>query len=408
MIKIEEKKYCCGCMACVQKCPKQCITMSEDEEGFLYPQVDKTNCVDCGLCEKVCPVTNPTETKEPKRIYAAINTDEKILRQSSSGGIFSLLAEKVLLEGGVVFGAGFNEKWEVCHSYVETIDGLDRFRGSKYVQSRIGDSYKQAEAFLKKGLTVLFSGTPCQIAGLKHYLKNSYENLICVDIICHGSPSPGIWKDYLKQIPAKLVGGKNTVSSSLKTLPVLTGISFRDKTEGWQKYGFSVNGTVDQRETENSVSPSNYLQIYENHRVNLYMRGFLNNLYLRPSCHHCPARHGKSDSDILLGDFWGIVRRHPEFYNKDGLSLVLSYTKKGDAIFNSLPCKKIDATYEDALDCNINIEKDEPSPKIRAKFFKAYSKYGIKVIEKYCLQEEISKLSFFKKIKFRIKSYLKR
>lgn len=408
MVEINNKYSCCGCEACVQRCPKQCITMSEDEEGFLYPQVDKTNCVDCGLCEKVCPVINPTDTKEPKHVYAAINTDEKILRHSSSGGVFSLLAEKVLLDGGVVFGAGFDEKWEVCHSYVDTIEGLDRFRGSKYVQSRIGETYKQAEVFLKKGRKVLFSGTPCQIAGLKHFLKNSYDNLICVDIICHGSPSPGIWRDFLKQIPAKLVGGKNTVFLSLKSLPVITGISFRDKTEGWKKYGFSVKGTVDQWETGNSIYPSNHFQIHEYHKENTYMRGFLNNLYLRPSCHHCPARHGKSDSDILLGDFWGVLRRYPEFYNKNGVSLVLAYSEKGDALFNDLPCIKIDATYDDALDCNINIEKDEPAPKNRTDFFTTYSKEGIKTIEEYCKQLEPSKPSLLLRLLRRLKSKLRK
>ena len=407
MIKIDEKKYCCGCMACVQKCPKQCIALTEDEEGFLYPKVDIDTCVDCHLCEKVCPVQNQFNIKEPLQVYAAVNTKKDVLQNSSSGGIFSLLAEKVIKDGGVVFGAAFNKEWEVFHTYADAIEEIEKFRGSKYVQSKIGDSYKQVEHFLLEGRTVLFSGTPCQISGLKHYLVKSYDNLLCVDIVCHGTPSPGIWNEYRKKIPAKLAAGKNTVFESLKTMPVITGINFRDKKNGWQKYGFAVTLSADQREAENSVLPPKSHCYYEYHRENLFMRGFLNNLYLRPSCYNCPARHGKSQSDILLGDFWGVLRKYPAFYNKDGVSLVLAYTEKGDAFFNSISCTKINATYSDALDCNINIEKDEIEPKNRRKFFKAYLKHGIKAIDKYSRQLEPSRLSlFYKHVIFWIKYHL--
>lgn len=397
MIKIEEKKNCCGCMACAQKCPKNCIAMTVDEEGFLYPIVDIDTCVDCHLCEKVCPVQNQFNIKEPLQVYAAVNTDKDVLLNSSSGGIFSLLAERVIKEGGVVFGAAFNDEWEVCHTYTDSIEGIEKFRGSKYVQSRIGDSYKQAEHFLLEGRTVLFSGTPCQISGLKHYLMKPYNNLLSVDVVCHGTPSPGIWNEYIKTIPAKLVAGKNTVFESLKTMPVITGINFRDKKNGWQKFGFSAFISADRKEAKNSVSPPKCHCYHEYHQENLFMRGFLNNLYLRPSCYNCPARHGKSQSDILLGDFWGVLRKYPAFYNKDGVSLVLAYSEKGDAFFNSISCTKINATYRDALDCNINIEKDEIKPKNRTRFFKAYLKHGIKAIDKYSRQLEPSRLSLFYK-----------
>ena len=211
MIEIKEKAFCCGCNACVQRCPKQCISMHEDEEGFLYPRVDKTICIECGLCEKVCPVINQNEPRKPLKVYAAYNKDEKIRRESSSGGVFTAIAEQVIDEGGIVFGACFDENWEVKHDYTETKEGLKAFRGSKYVQSRIKDNYQKAEHYLKEGRKVLFSGTPCQIAGLKKYLCKEYENLLTVDFICHGVPSPKVWRMYLNETIARQCG-KNTVS----------------------------------------------------------------------------------------------------------------------------------------------------------------------------------------------------
>jgi coenzyme F420-reducing hydrogenase beta subunit len=174
--------------------------MREDREGFLYPEVDSERCCNCGLCSEVCPVINRREAGKPLYVYAAKSRDEEIRRQSSSGGIFTLLAEKILDENGVVFGARFNENWEVIHDYVETKDELVFFRGSKYVQSRIGESYLQAQQFLEKGRKVLFSGTPCQISGLKFFLGKEYDNLLTVDIVCHGVPSPLVWRMYLNQL----------------------------------------------------------------------------------------------------------------------------------------------------------------------------------------------------------------
>ena len=200
MIKIRQNSDCCGCNACTQSCPLKCISLREDREGFLYPEADLERCCNCRLCNKVCPVINRRETGNPLSVYAVKNRDEEIRRQSSSGGIFTLLAEKILDENGVVFGARFDENWDVKHDYVETREGLALFRGSKYVQSRIGDSYLQAQQFLKKGRKVLFSGTPCQIAGLKLFLGKEYDNLLAVDFVCHGVPSPLVWRMYLSQL----------------------------------------------------------------------------------------------------------------------------------------------------------------------------------------------------------------
>ena len=236
MINIKVKQDCCGCSACMQICPKQSITMVTDNEGFLYPEVNNTTCIDCGLCEKVCPVLNQNDGSQPIEVYAAKNNNEQIRLKSSSGGIFTLLAEKIIAEGGVVFGAKFNTDWSVVHSYTETIDGLEDFRGSKYVQSSIGDNFLKAKQFLTDGRKVLFSGTPCQIAGLKHFLRKEYDNLLTIEVVCHGAPSPRVWKDYLEYRKERVYKkGKNTVSLSQNEMPQIVGIAFRDKTNGWQK-----------------------------------------------------------------------------------------------------------------------------------------------------------------------------
>ena len=229
MINIQDKKDCCGCAACVQRCPKQCISLQEDSEGFLYPMVDASLCIDCGLCEKVCPIIHQADQRTPLGVYAAKNPDEAVRMQSSSGGVFTMLAERVLAEGGVVFGARWDERWEVVHDYVETAEGLAQFRGSKYVQSKIGRTFQQTESFLKQGRQVLFSGTPCQIAGLKNYLRKEYDNLLAVDFICHGVPSPGVFRTYLQEEINETFARKGDGKNSVFTLVFLSS----RKVMGW-------------------------------------------------------------------------------------------------------------------------------------------------------------------------------
>ena len=199
MIKITKLVDCCGCASCVQVCPKKCISFSEDKQGFRYPLVNESICIDCGSCERVCPMLIDRVKTTPIIVYAAKNRNELIRRASSSGGIFSFLAERVLSEGGVVFGAKFDDNWEVVHDYTESIDGLASFRGSKYLQSRIEDNYQKVKFFLQNGRKVLFSGTPCQIAGLKSFLQRDDGNLITIDFVCHGVPSPKVWRKYLEE-----------------------------------------------------------------------------------------------------------------------------------------------------------------------------------------------------------------
>ena len=227
MIEVKNKKDCCGCHACSAICAKHCITMKSDEEGFLYPIVDKDACTNCGLCEKVCPMLNQSEPSPPLKVYAGKNKDEEIRCQSSSGGIFTLLAEKVIGEGGVVFGAKFDKNWDVVHSWTDTLEGIAVFRGSKFVQSTIGEAYLDIKHFLKQGRKVLFSGTPCQITGLKKFLRKDYNNLLTVEVVCHGVASPRIWNEYLKSLQLKNIGA----------------ISHKDKSSGWRGYSFSIKNT---------------------------------------------------------------------------------------------------------------------------------------------------------------------
>lgn len=339
--------------------------MREDKEGFLYPEVDKTVCVDCHLCEKVCPVLNQGKEREPLKVYAAKNKDEEIRRQSSSGGIFTLLAEQVLDDGGVVFGARFDENWEVVHAYTETKEGLAAFRGSKYVQSQIGDNYKKAEAFLKSGRKVLFSGTPCQIAGLKLYLRKEYENLLTVDFICHGVPSPGVWREYLKEEVARQCDRKNTVLSHPNAKEIeIERISFRDKSLGWKKYSFALTLSV----TEGN-GQKNTVLLSEPLNKNLFLRGFLADLYLRPSCHACPAKCLKSGSDVTIGDFWGIEKVMPEMDDDKGVSVVMVNRDCNQLESLDEKLRFYPIGYREVVRYNPSVEQPVRIPEKRALFF---------------------------------------
>ena len=389
MISITQKQDCCGCNACAQICPKQCITMQEDNEVFLYPRVDTENCIDCHWCEKICPVSNHGTERKPLKVYAAINKDEEVRQQSSSGGIFTALAEQVIKQGGVVFGARFDEQWQVKHDYTETIEGLAAFRGSKYVQSQIGDTYQEAERFMKAGRKVLFSGTPCQIAGLRNFLRKEYDNLLTVDFICHGVPSPMVWRRYLKEEVARQCDRKNSVLiHPIHEEDVLVeGISFRDKTMGWIKYSFALtlsttNGSGDKIQFC-SCSPMT---------KNEYLRGFMSNVYLRPSCYNCAFKKQKSGSDITLADFWGNV----DTFNDDkGICGVVVNTTKGHSFMDTPEIDKTEETIERLAASNRCYFKSTRKPDNRNKFMESMSETSVfRSIDLY------GKPSFKEKVRF--------
>lgn len=370
MIKIVNKQDCCGCSACVQRCPKHCITLKEDGEGFLYPHVNSDECIDCGLCEKVCPELHHGERHIPLEVYAAKNKDESIRMQSSSGGIFTLLAEKVIQEGGVVFGAAFDANWEVMHTYAETMEGLVDFRGSKYMQSRIGTAYQDAEYFLKQGRKVLFSGSPCQIKGLKLFLRKNYDNLIAVDFICHGVPSPKVWREYLKETIARK-GGKNSVLSY--PIPCKIGIDtvdFRSKSTGWKKFSFAL--TLSETSVEGVKNTVLLSSVFSE---NPFMRAFLADLILRPSCYSCPSKSGRSGSDLTIADYWAIPQVAPEFDDDKGVSLVLVQTEKGKSFYQSLKEKTtfIVTSYQEAQGANGGFKEKTPMHPKRSRFFTEFA-----------------------------------
>ena len=413
MIDIKDKYQCCGCEACVQRCPKRCISLVEDFEGFLYPKVDTDICVDCGLCEKVCPVINQNDEREPQQAYAAININDQIRLISSSGGIFTLLAEDVINRGGVVFGVCWNKDWRLVFDYTEKIEDLSRFRGSKYLQAHIGDAYIRVEQFLKLGRQVLFTGTPCQIAALKRYLKKDYDNLLLVDVICHGTPSPGVFRTYLtEEISRVAVGEKNTVSSPSKSFVAernvlntmgwhIEDIQFRDKRLGWKKFSFTLRLTKALAVGEqNSVSLSYSLD------ENIFMRGFLRDFYLRPSCYSCPAKSGKSGSDITLGDFWGINELKPEVDDDKGVSAVIINSDKGVSWFDKLSLQRNEMSYGDLCRYNPALVRSVACPPQRAKFFARYGKQSFFfLVSKLCVDPYY--VVFYKKIRWHLRRVYK-
>lgn len=359
MIFLSDKSKCCGCEACVEKCPKKCIDLFGDKEGFLYPKINGSLCIDCGICEKICPGINQCVERIPLKVYAAKNKNEEIRRQSSSGGFFSILGEDVIDNGGVVFGAKYNNSWEVVHDYTENKEGLICFRGSKYVQSKINGSFAHAERFLKEGRPVLFSGTPCQIAGLKLFLKKDYDNLIAVDFVCHGVPSPKVFKLYINELKM-LVDGK------------ITEINMRDKVTGWKEYSFSVISSLNQVIVKKSEVLNN----------NVYRKGFLFDIYLRPSCHDCPAKNFKSGSHITIGDYWGIETIHPDFYDEGGVSLVCIHDEK--VVLSLNKCEFIESDIMDAKKYNKYISVSAKESPYRKKFFKNIDNFSIiKLINRY-------------------------
>lgn len=364
MIIVRNKQDCCGCSACAQRCPKQCISMQMDNEGFLYPQVDISKCVDCHLCEKVCPVINQYDTRTPLNVYAAKNSDDEVRHQSSSGGIFTLLAEQTIKDGGVVFGACWDKDWNVKHDYIDNISDLQKFRSSKYLQSVIGDNYLKAEQFLRIGRKVMFTGTPCQIAGLKHFLRKEYDNLLAVEIICHSVPSPGVWQQYLTTRLHTLKWNKSDIRN----------ISFRDKKTGWKTYSFVIENKDGNIFTELSSR-------------NAFMRGFLADLYTRPSCHACPAKQLKSGSDLTLGDFWGIESLMPEIDDDKGVSAIIVNTERGHQLLKSIGDFEFkEVSWSFLCDKNSALMESVLEPSQRKYFFDNDGKSFEQKVKKYCSQ----------------------
>lgn len=365
VISVANRENCTGCYACSSICPVTAITMDSDNEGFWYPVVDHAKCMHCGKCAKVCPIkeadTEGFLGDALPEAYAAYSVDPQIRLQSSSGGLFTLLAETVIDDGGIVFGARFDERFDVIHDYVEKIEHLHELRGSKYVQSRIGDSFRQAKEFLECGRPVMFTGTPCEIGGLKSYLGREYDHLICQDIICHGVPSPKAWQEYVRY-------RKACAASEPRR------IAFRRKDEGWRRYSVSF-------------SFENDTEYVKSLHDDLYLKGFLANLYLRPSCYACHFKGVYRESDITLADFWGIEHFVPAMDDDQGTSLVIVHTRKGHDLLSRLgkKAKVCPVNLEEAIRCNGAMRSSAKVHPNRAAFFLGldYDDFDI-LITKHC------------------------
>lgn len=325
-------KECTGCLACVEACVSDCIQVIQDESGFRYPKIEPDKCIGCRKCEKVCSLLNVSINEEDDNIspeaLAGYHENSEIRKNSSSGGIFTALALKILESGGAVIGAAFDGKLDVSHIIVRSEDELFKLRGSKYVQSNILGCYKKTEELLKNGTTVLFSGTPCQIAAMQAYLGKTYENLVLVDIVCHGVPSGFAWKKYLEW-----------QKKYNKSEPVTA--NFRDKCSGWEKFSLSVlfqNGAEYQGRLDEDA----------------YMKAFLQNLCLRESCYHCKYKTKHRISDLTIGDLWGINEIAPELNDDSGVSVLFIQSEKGRELVKAIS----DSVRLIHIDSEMAIEKN--------------------------------------------------
>lgn len=319
MIEVTEPKKCCGCQACMQVCPKKSISFVCKEDGFSYPVVDADSCVDCGLCNNVCPIlVNPQlisngAVKEFKT-YAAATLDDVSLMKSSSGGIFIELAKKIVADGGYVAGCIFDSYLNVRHIITNDFDEINLMRGSKYVQSDTSDIFIKVRTILRQGFKVLFTGTPCQCAALRFFLSEKLqEKLFIVDFACHGVPSPVAWQKYL---------------FSLKW-DKLYGCNMRDKTDGWERYNFVIFGSKNGSEVCSRGQ----------RKSNIWIRGFLSHIYNRPSCYDCKFRNGHNQSDLTISDCWGVkslIKNITEVQRSKGLSSVVLRSEKGSKLFGEI------------------------------------------------------------------------
>lgn len=358
MIKIDNAGNCCGCTACANICPHNAITMQPDALGFMYPVTDESRCTGCGLCKKACSFNNDYErnTGYKTKFYAVRHKNIQEVEKSRSGAMFVAITNHILNTGGVVYGAGFCNHFEVKHQRATTKEERDNFRGSKYVQSELSNTFTNIKKDLKNGLLVCFSGTPCQTSGLRSFLsalRINSDKLLTIDIVCHGTPSPYIWRDYLAYIEKKC-GGK------------ATAVSFRDKEAlGWaaHKESFTIKGK--------KIIADTYTDLFYKH------------IMLRHSCSVCPYTNTYRPSDITIADFWGWEDVNQNF-NKDdkGVSLVIINSEKGDNIFKVVEAdiNALETTSQTACKKNHPLNVPSDTHTLREQFEKDYARKGFSYV----------------------------
>lgn len=330
----EQKSDCCGCSACAQVCPQHCITMEKDGEGFYYPFKDSHQCTECGLCDNVCPMLKPFSSQKPLACYASYNPDERARLKASSGGVFTMIAK---IWGGTIYGCKWNDNNEAAHDALPSAGDLLPFCGSKYVQSIIGNTFKCIRETLRASKKVVFSGTPCQVAGLLRYLGKNDDNLLTIDCVCHGVPSLQTFREYIEE---KL---------QLTTDDKVIDIQFRDKKSGWRNYSL----TIEYEKKEGTGYEQRTFSIP--HGESEFFKGFLSDLYLRPSCYSCPFKNIRSGADITLGDLWGAHKIIPEIDDDKGINAIIVNTEKGENAVSEIA--KYEVSFQDVVNYNHSIVK---------------------------------------------------
>lgn len=353
MIALKRKEDCCGCTACASICPTKCISMQEDSEGFKYPQVDSDKCINCHKCEAVCPVMNRSDLNDKPQAYLTRTKDKALLSECTSGGVFTEIAKQTVKSGGIAYGAVFGENFIVRHERISDLSGVNRLPGSKYVQSDLDGVFRQVLTDVRSGKQVAFCGTPCQVAGLKNYIGKDYSNLLLVDLVCHGVPSPRLWNKYVDYLQSKY--GK------------LKHVNFRSK-----YLGYHVSVMEEQFE-------SGKVQI-GSARTNLMSKCFFKNAADRPICYECPFKTVGRCSDLTLFDGWHASEYVPGLKDDDmGYTIVLVQSEKNVSLLKSFDCLetyKIDINQAIALDGKMAVNSVS-RPSSRAHFYKLLSEKGI-------------------------------
>lgn len=348
---------CYGCRACEQICPQQAIVIKGNAEGFLYPQLLEDRCVNCGLCSKVCPYDSPSLRNLPIKAVAAQHKESGVLTGSSSGGIFSAIAEYVLENNGYVAGCIFDDSFAAIHILTNREDLAAKMRGSKYVQSDVRDVYSQIQTLLKEGVLVLFTGTPCQVDGLRCFLRKDYDNLLTVDLICHGVPSPNLFKSFLQ--------------SECHKNRTIADIKFRDK----KRNGWCSKGSITYSDTTKTISPYNcsYYQLY-----------YFHNSVSRLCCYSCKYAAKMRVGDLTIGDYWNAPYEFPKLDTTPGVSAVLVNTTKGERLLAKIADRLNihDTTVESVVRGNGNLSGSGPMPESRRNIYSRITREGYDAVAK--------------------------